>query len=108
MPATQIPARSASLTADADATGLVTIASTDGWIAGALVWLVDDVTAAVECKIVEIVSGSTMRLRKLSQNAKMPGAFSDLSAYALADNAKIAMEQQVVTVVAPFTSRGVA
>lgn len=108
MPATQVPAKFALLTADATSAGLVTIADTTGWLPGSIVWLKDNNSTAVECKVVEIVSGTQLRLRLLSQNAKMPGAFTDLSAFTLAQTASIAMEPQVVTVLQNFTNRPIA
>lgn len=108
MPATQVSAKSALCTADATSAGLVTIASTTGWLPGALVWIKDNNTEAVECKIVEVVSSTVLRLRALTNAAKMPGAFSDLSAFTLAQAARIGMEQQVVTVSQTFTARDLA
>ncbi len=108
MPATQISKKYAALTADATAAGLVTIASNDGWLPGAIVNISSATEASAECIIVQQVGSTQLVLRFTNSDVTARGGFSDLAIYDLADTAAISMIAQVVPVQQVFTARTVA
>jgi hypothetical protein len=103
MPATQTSKKFAALTANGTTGGLITIGSNVGWLPGALAWLDSSGQDPVEVKIVEQVGTTQLRLRRTDAAGQARGAASDVSAFTTAQNATIAMAQQVVAVDAPYT-----
>lgn len=102
MPSTIVHKKHAALTANGGADGLVTVADNSGWLPGSTVWLSSSTQEGLQCIVSQLVGTTQIRLRKA--DAPAPGA-ANVSAYLLADGAKISMESQVVPVRDPFEPR---
>lgn len=103
MPSTYVSTKHAAATANGTNQGVVTIASTVGWLPGATVWLSSTAQAGIECIIVEQVSATQLRLRKKTPQPTYGNL--DASAFLTADGAALDLEGQVVPVLQVFTPR---
>ena len=104
MPSIPVSKQFALLTADGGADGTVQIADTTRWIPGAKIYLRDDNTDPIQCVIVERVGSNKLRLRPVGSTASYGGS-GTLAAYTAAQNASIAMDPQVVAVLAPYAEK---
>ena len=91
----------AAFTGNGAAAGLVTIGSTAGFYQGAFAWIVDDNSTAIRVRISEIVSATTLRVRKVwtaesAVGVRGDNSFADISGFTTAQNARIEMEPQLV------------
>lgn len=90
-----------ALTADADSTGQVTVASTTNVWEGAQCWISSTTEASKLCEVVEVVDSAHLRLKILHQPGESYVGFgpnygaSDLSIYDLADTARLDFPQQL-------------
>lgn len=105
-----VPEATAVLTANGSTAGVITVASTAGFYAGAEAWIVDDNSAPKRLRITKILGATTMQARAmLSQGGPDPidqrndqrnevdyTLGSDLSAYTTGQNASVDMPAQVV------------
>lgn len=107
MTAIPVPPASAALTANGTSAGVVTVASTTPFYAGAEAFVKDDNSTGVKVIITRLLSSTTMQCRPLldadepleaQKNAMNYAAGGDLSAYTTAQNARIEMPSQVVRV----------
>lgn len=85
-----------ALTANGTALGVVTIASTSKYMAGATVWIRSSTQPELECIVAEVLSTTTLALRR--KDAANQSGRSPMNAYLVADSASIDMESQVVPV----------
>jgi len=88
----------ADLTADGTNPGLITIADTTDFAVGMSAILSSDVESGVECRIVEVASGTVLRLGKVWTKGSNVGDYSliDTTAFLTADTARIDIPPQVV------------
>lgn len=103
MPSIEVPSIFAALTADGDATGYVTVASTTGFYAGALGFIRNN-TSAARIIITEIKSATQMGIRIIADDnenqmaVQIYGGRSNLTGYSVASGAKVFQENQLVRV----------
>lgn len=102
MPSTYVSEKYAALTADGTADGLITLASNEDWLPGATLWLASATATSIEAIVVEQVGTTQLRLRNKTNKAQR--GISDVSAFTVADSASVAMEGQIVPVMAPFVA----
>ncbi len=93
-----VSAQGAAITVNGTSNGIVTLASTLGYYVGALVWLSSATQPSIQC-LVESVSGATLGLRAVTKKGY---GFSDVSAYLVADAARVDMESQFIMDAAPL------
>jgi hypothetical protein len=91
----------AVFTGNGAAAGLVTVASTAPFFANAYAWISDQNSPSIRVQIAEIVSSTTLRVRKIWTGESGVGvrgdsSFADVSAYTVAQTARIDMEPQLV------------
>lgn len=85
-----------ALTANGTSLGVVTIASTAKYMAGATVWIRSSTQAELECIVAEVLSSTTLALRR--KDAANKSGRSPMNVYLTADGASLDMESQVVPV----------
>lgn len=107
MPSIWVPEAFAALTADGGADGYATVADNSKFCPGAEVFLSSDLVAGSRGIVTDLVSTNKIGVRLIKEFPLQPPSYgrSDLSAYKLADNAKISMPGQVVPVNQPSFSK---
>lgn len=96
----------APLTGNGTALGVVTIADTSKFAAGAIVTIRSSTQEGVECIISEVLSATTMALRRL--DAANRSGRSPMNAFLVADTASVNMQRQIVPVQDDFKFRPIA
>lgn len=109
-----VAAVGADFTSDGTSAGLVTVASTTPFRESAVCWLSGTALPSIKVKIIQIIDGTTMKVRKLPDDlaldltsggvkgVRILGDFapkygtSDISAYTTTATAHIDMEQQLI------------
>src|SRR4051812_48617075 len=103
MPSIEVPSTFAVLTADGDATGYATVASTAGFYVGALGFIRNNAVAQ-RVLITEIKSATQLGLRIIADDnerqasLQVYGGRSNLSVYTTATTSKVFQESQLVRV----------
>lgn len=107
MPSIWVPEAYAAFAGNGGADGYVTVADNSKFYPGAEVFIVSDTVTGSRGKITDLVSTNKIGVRLLKEFPLQPPSYgrSDLSAYLLADNAKIDMPAQVVPVNQPSFSK---
>lgn len=111
MPNIEVAATSAALTADGDATGYVTVASTTGFFAGCLGFIRNSDGTAARVIITEVKSATQMGLRIVAddnekqQAIQVYGGRSNLSVYTIAKSSRIYQEQQLARIDPQWVAR---
>lgn len=103
MPSISVPAAGAALTANGTAVGLVTVADTTPFYAGALAWLSCNTPANMHVRITKILSATTMTVAMVLDSGSNVNNLSyaqgsDISAFTTAATARIDMPEQLVRV----------
>ncbi len=102
MPSTYVSEKFETLDADGTTDGLADIGNNTGWIPGAKGWLAATGETSLNVMVIEQVAGDTVRLREIGATAQGP---TDISAYTTAKSASLALEGQIVPVLAPYEPR---
>ncbi len=87
------PAKSAALSADGNANGYVTVASSAGFFVGTRVWLSSATQTSIECFVTELVTGGVIGLRDVASSGY---GRTDVSAFLVADAAKLDAPSQFI------------
>lgn len=90
----------ANLTSDGDATGYATVASNADFYAGAQLFISDGNSASQLCQVTDLVGTTKIGLRFINVDGRLNppqyGIKSDLSAYTVAQGARLDLFSQVV------------
>lgn len=103
MPSIEVPSIFAALTADGDATGYVTVASTTGFYVGALGFIRNNSTVA-RIIITEVKDATHLGIRIIADDnesqvaVQVYGGRSNLTGYTVASGSKVFQESQLVRV----------
>jgi hypothetical protein len=113
MPSIEIPPTGAAFTADGTSKGVATVASTSTFYPSQQCWLSSGGgVASVFVQVVDVISATTMSLRVLTDpglNSQVGGINynygSDISAFTVANSARIDAARQLVRVEQPTFSK---